>query len=218
MNNKINSYPTLAIFGGTFDPVHNGHIAVAQVLVADLGFQQVLFVPCKQQVMKGPSHAAAEQRVEMLQIVLADYPKWQLDQRELQRETPSYTLDTLHSLRQDHPHSALVFVLGVDAFNEFDRWHEWHMLFEVAHTLVIDRPDAELDLSNELMNEVLKRQVDNLCAFGQHQAGNLYFHHTNMPAISATEIRLQLEAGRGDTSHLPKKVFEYIQNHNLYSN
>ncbi len=130
----------IGILGGTFDPIHHGHLRCAQELLQDLPLDEVRLVPCRIPPHRDTPQASAEQRLRMLKAALDGAPGLTVDDRELSREGPSYTVDTLHSLRAEFGATPLCLIVGMDAFNGLDRWHRWQELIGLAHIVVAHRP------------------------------------------------------------------------------
>lgn len=137
--------PLVLCYGGTFDPVHTGHLAIARA-VRDALHADVHLLPAADPAHKGPTHADAMQRARMLELAVGDEAGLIVDQRELRRAGPSYTVDTLRELRAEFgPHAPIVWMVGGDSVFGLDTWHEWRALFEYGHVLAIDRPGAPID-------------------------------------------------------------------------
>ncbi len=205
----------IAVFGGTFDPVHKGHIAVAEDLQQKIKFSQMRFIPCKQPVLKAAAHANSVQRLAMLELALADHPDWHIDTRELDRDTPSYMIETLQSLRADLPQSPLCLVLGMDAFNQLPKWHQWQQLLTLAHIIVIKRPQHPLDQADLLKNLIKQHQTDELVLLRKLQ-GHILFLDLPPHDISSTRLRAAIAAGEDVGDQLPAPVWAYIKANKLY--
>ncbi|KGQ20718.1 Nicotinate-nucleotide adenylyltransferase [Lysobacter dokdonensis DS-58] len=137
--------PLVLCFGGTFDPVHTGHLAIARA-VRDALHADVHLLPSADPPHKGPTHASAEQRARMLDLAVEGEHGLIVDRRELRRAGPSYTVDTLRELRAEYgPHAPLVWMVGGDSVFGLDSWHRWRELFELGHLLAIDRPGSPID-------------------------------------------------------------------------
>ena len=135
----------LGILGGTFDPVHFGHLRMALDIYQHCDLQEVRLIPCKQPVytsQKNDTQANSQARLAMLRLAIADTPGLTVDERELQRETPSYTIDTLLSLRAALPQTPLCFIMGSDTLATLDTWHRWQEILDIAHLIVISRPQV----------------------------------------------------------------------------
>ena len=211
----------LALLGGTFDPVHFGHLRIASETAAALKLPEVRLIPSKTPVHRARPRASEAQRLAMLKLAVADVPGLAADDRELMRDTPSYTVLTLASLRAEFQHRPLIWLIGIDAFIHINQWHEWPRLFDLAHFVVLNRPGfAVSQVLSPVLTEVwqgrLTRTTDTL-----HETthGSIYLHTVTPQAISATEIRNTIAAGEDDTaleSLLPAPVLAYIRAHQLY--
>jgi len=201
------SFSTLAIFGGTFDPVHLGHLSVAWE-AAELLDAEVRLLPASVPPHRPAPIASAEQRVAMLRAALQGQSRLTLDIRELQRSGPSYTIDTLIELRAEQGERPLVLLIGADAFAGLPSWHRWRELFDVAHIGVLSRPGMDAVLPNELQQMVAGRRVDDATALRHKAAGKLIELTVTPLEISATRIRELLAAGRDPRYLLPAGLFD----------
>ena len=196
----------LGIFGGTFDPIHLGHLCVAweasELLDAD-----VLMMPSGIPPHRPPPIASSPQRLAMLEVALRGQSRLILDGRELARSGPSYTVDTLVELRDEHGGRPLVLLLGTDAFAGLPDWHGWHRLFELAHIGVLSRPGEQATLPEELQRETADRWVDDATSLQSAPAGQVMALSVTPLEISATRIRQLLAAGREPRYQLPSELF-----------
>jgi nicotinate-nucleotide adenylyltransferase len=197
----------LAIFGGTFDPVHLGHLSVAWE-ASELLDAEVRLLPASVPPHRPAPIASAEQRVAILSAALQGQSRLTLDTRELQRSGPSYTIDTLAELRSEQGKRPLVLLLGVDAFAGLPSWHRWRELFDVAHIAVLRRPGMVAVLSDELQLMIADRRVDDADALRHTSAGKLVELAVTPLEISATRIRELLAAERDPRYLLPAGLFE----------
>jgi len=197
----------LAIFGGTFDPVHLGHLSVAweasELLDAD-----VRLMPASVPPHRPPPAASAQQRVAMLRAALQGQSRLALDTRELEREGPSYTIDTLIELRAEQGDRPLVLLIGADAFAGLPSWHRWRELFDLAHIGVLSRPGVEAVLPDELQREIVDRRVVEAVACRHASAGKVIELAVTSLEISATRIRELLASGREPRYLLPAGLFD----------
>jgi nicotinate-nucleotide adenylyltransferase len=197
----------LAIFGGTFDPIHLGHLCVAweasELLDAD-----VLVMPSGIPPHRPSPIASAAQRLAMLRVALRDQSRLRLDARELERAGPSYTVDTVHELRTEYGSRPLVLLLGADAFAGLPGWHGWRRLFELAHIGVLSRPGEQASLSEELRRQTAGCWVDDPATLLAAPAGRLIALSVTPLEISATRIRELLAAGREPRYQLPSGLFD----------
>ena len=197
----------LAILGGTFDPVHIAHLAVAWE-AAELLDAEVRLVPAQVPPHRPPPLAAAAERVAMLRAALAGQQRIGLDLRELDRAGPSWTVDTLASLRAELGVRPLVLLVGADAFAQLDTWRRWRELFALAHVGVLSRPGGEIALGEALRQEIATRRVDDPQVLHQTPAGRVIELPVTPLDISATRIRELLADGRDPRYLLPAGVFD----------
>jgi nicotinate-nucleotide adenylyltransferase len=199
----------LAIFGGTFDPVHLGHLCVAweasELLDAD-----VLMMPSGIPPHRPPPIASAEKRVAMLKVALRDQSRLILDTRELARSGPSYTVDTMTELRREQGDRPLILLLGADAFAGLPGWHGWQKLFELAHIGVLSRPGEQALFPQALMDVTDGRWVKSAAGLAAQPSGRLIALSVTPLEISATRIRELLAAGREPRYQLPSGLFDDV--------
>ena len=212
---------SLAIFGGTFDPVHWGHLRIASEAAAALKLPEVRLIPSKAPVHREAPGATGEQRLAMLRLAVKEVPGLAVDDRELTRDTPSYAVLTLESLRVEFPLRPLIWLIGVDAFVHINQWYEWPRLFDLAHFVVLNRPGFAVSQAlspslNAVWHGRLTRSADMLT---HTTHGSIYLQTVTPQAISATSIRNTIAAGATDDTllpFLPKPVLAYIRAHQLY--
>ena len=197
----------LALFGGTFDPVHLGHLSVAWE-ATELLDAEVRLLPASVPPHREAPVASAAQRVAILRAALQGQSRLTLDTRELDRAGPSWTIDTLHELRAEQGERPLVLLLGADAFAGLATWHRWHELFDVAHIGVLSRPGVSARLPDELEREVADRRVAEASDLRALPAGKVIELAVTPLEISATRIRELLAAGRDPRYLLPCGVFD----------
>lgn len=212
----------LACYGGSFDPVHLGHLAIARAVRDGLD-AEVALVPAADPPHKDGTHAAAGFRADMLALAIAGEPRLRVDRRELERDGPSYTVDTLRLVRAGQgPHRPLAWVVGGDSVLQLDRWHRWRELFAHAHLLAVARPGAPLDEDTIAARApAVQRQLGfrrrPARALAETPAGG--FAVLELPQLrpeSSTGVR-NLIAGGGDwTALLPPAVAGFIRDHRLY--
>ena len=206
----------IGILGGTFDPIHKGHLEIAEHAHQVFNFDRILFIPCKRPLLKDIPKASQEARIAMLQCALAPYPFFQYDLRELNRKTPSYTIETAKTLRKDFPNHPLVLILGYDLLSTLHQWHQWGSLLKYTHLLVIHRPLAQQPLLPIVRTFIEKHTTNDPKRFHQKINGNIFFESTFISPISSTEIRTHLKQGKNVEHWLPSQVADYIKMHGLY--
>ncbi len=197
----------LAIFGGTFDPIHLGHLCVAWE-ASELLDAEVLIMPSGMPPHRPPPIASAEQRVAMLRVALRDQSRLVLDARELARSGSSYTVDTMVELRAEHGERPLILLLGADAFAGLPSWQGWRRLFELAHIGVLSRPGEQALLPDELKQETHHRWLEAPAALRSLPSGKLIALSVTPMEISATRIRELIAAGREPRYQLPSGLFD----------
>jgi nicotinate-nucleotide adenylyltransferase len=216
----------VALLGGSFDPVHQGHVALAEFFAKLLRPDQLRIVPAGQPWQKTTGLQASDaDRVAMLELAFAQavFPagmdRVTIDLQEIERKGPTYTIDTLRQVRAEiGAQASLVFLMGADQLQGLDTWREWRTLFELAHIGVAARPGYQLDdaaMPPAVAEELARRRAapDQLCAA---PAGLVCVVHTLAVDISATQIREALSSGGDANSFLAPVVLDYIQQHNLY--
>ncbi|ODN66027.1 nicotinate-nucleotide adenylyltransferase [Methylophaga muralis] len=209
-----NNYDAIGILGGTFDPVHFGHLRSALEVCLQLNLDHVRLLPCAEPPHRQATMASAEVRRLMLELAVKSVPQLIVDDRELQRDGPSFTVDTLLSLRQEFKDNPLFLILGTDAFRGLATWSRWQQILSLAHIVVVQRPDETLDLQEELQNwyqQNLAQTTDRYLA-----AGKIWPLTVTSLAISATQIRQDLLAANPVNFLLPESVIAVIEQLGLY--
>lgn len=206
----------VGIFGGTFDPIHIGHLRLAIELKQQLALDEMYLVPCYLPPHRATPGANATQRVEMLQLAVQDCPDLQIDMRELQRDKPSYTVDTLTELRAElGAQASVVLCMGMDSFCSLDSWYEWQQLIRLAHIVVVERPGYELPAFGPVA-ELVRRHRAEIDVIHTAAAGAVVIVASRLLPISATEIRAQVRVGQSPQFLLPDAVLKYIHSQQLY--
>jgi nicotinate-nucleotide adenylyltransferase len=203
----------IGVYGGSFDPVHCGHLRTALEVKEIFALEQLRLLPCYQSPLKSGTYASAIQRQALLQAAIHDVPGIICDSRELDRPGPSYMVDTLASLRAEFPLCPLLLFIGTDAFNQLPRWHKWQQLFDFAHIVVMTRPALHALPLNDFL---AARQVMTAQPLTEALAGRLFFQAVTQLDISATAIRALIAQGRNPQFLLPETVMAYIRDHQLY--
>ena len=207
----------MGVFGGTFDPIHYGHLRTAFEMLQVLRFDEVRFIPCGDPPHRGTTFASASERLRMVELATAGQNGFVVDDRELRRQGPSYSIDTLLSLREEFVDRALGLIVGMDAFLGLRGWHRWAELLDVAHIIVAHRPGwkaPDMGPLGEMITEFGTHRVDDL-----HTAphGRVHIHAVTQLEISSTEIRELVAAGRDPRFLLPDSVRDEIAGSGCYA-
>jgi nicotinate-nucleotide adenylyltransferase len=212
----------LGILGGTFDPIHNGHLELARELTAALPLSAVRFIPAGAPPHRAPPVASPAERLAMAELAVAGHSRLEVDAREIARAGPSYTVLTLEELRNEAPSRPLALIVGADAFLGLPAWHRWRELFDLAHVVVVARPGVEFDLDRApaLLPEWERRYVRDPHALFAAQAGTILVQPVTPHDVSASSIRAHLARGAAGVSAvrglLPPAVLAYIERNQLY--
>lgn len=196
----------IGIFGGTFDPVHYGHLQPVQDVYESLGLEKVLFIPNNIPPHRAQPVLGAAQRVELLQLALVGREGFELDLRELTRSGPSYMVDTLISLQQDYPGQTLLLIIGMDALAGLTGWSRWQQLFDLCHIVVTTRPGHELP--SGLDEEITSRLTEDAGHLAMSPAGRILLKSASLLDISSSEIRRRTEAGDTASDLMPEAVYQ----------
>ena len=203
----------IGIYGGTFNPVHYGHLRTGLEVLELFELQQLRLIPCRIPAHREQPDVKPEQRLAMLQLACVDTPGFYVDRRELDRDGPSYMVDTLRSLQDEYPDDSLILFIGTDAFAGLSRWHEWQQLFDYAHIVVMTRPQHDMP---ELAEFLQQRLCSDKKLLSQQYAGLLLFQAVTALDISATAIRGLIARGRNPKFLLPDAVIAFIRQQQLY--
>ncbi len=212
----------LGLFGGTFDPVHFGHLRLAEESIGHLGLGGVRWIPAGQPPHRGAPQVTADQRLEMVRRSTAGNERFSVDASEVEAAAPSYTVHTLERLRRElGATQSLVLLVGADAFAGLASWHRWADIFSLAHVAVSHRPGFPVEtgsLPQELASQFNARRLSDAGSLKDAPAGGIVTFAMTQLAISATQIRKLLANGLSARYLLPDSVLDYIQTHSLYRN
>ena len=219
----MSSSAPIGVLGGTFDPIHFGHVRLAEELAGTLRLAQVCLVPSGTPPHRTAPAVAAEHRLAMVRLAAAGNARFKVDDREVRRAGPGYTFDTLAGLRAESGDARpLVLLVGADAFLEFATWHRWHEIFGLAHVAIAHRPGFPVERWAERMPQPLAREysarlAQQPLAVHLSPAGGIVIVPFTALDISATAIRDILRAGASPRYLLPDAVLDYIQSNRLYT-
>ena len=206
----------IGIFGGTFDPIHYGHLRTAFEMLQALDLGEVRFIPSGDPPHRGQTYASTAQRLEMVRLATADQPGFVVDGRELDRDGPSYTVDTLTSLRAEHGATPIGLILGMDAFLGLAAWHRWQDILGLAHVIVAHRPGwkaPDIGPLGDLIADCGTHKIDDLHATAH---GRVHIHAVTQLEISSSEIRELVVAGRDPRFLMPDAVRNLIAESECY--
>lgn len=207
------------VFGGTFDPVHLGHLNSAQELAQVMGYQRLILMPCGDAYHKGGNTSSAKHRLAMLNLAVQEINKspagtiLQVDDRETRRQGATYTVDTLQALRDElGPDAHLVWVMGTDAAQGLHQWHDWQRMFELANIIVVAR-------NGEVFHPTHVWPASHVEDIKQFKGQSHGVYHTvclTPVDISSSDIRLALQSSKSVENHVPQTILNYVEQHGLY--
>ena len=209
----------IGLLGGTFNPIHLGHLRMAQELADALNLDEVRFIPSATPPHKAAPELSAIQRAEMVRIAIANNPLFKLDTRELERNGASYTIDTLISLRGELGASvALCLIMGSDAFIQLNTWARWQELLNYCHIILVQRPNMpkQPNLAIELATLLEENYTENIADLTQKPAGYIHMQAITALQISSTVIRAKLKINHSIRYLVTESVLEYINLNDLY--
>lgn len=207
----------IGIFGGTFDPIHNGHLRLAIELYERLNLAQVRLILSACPPHKQPN-VTSRQRLQMVQAAVNGIQGLAVDERELQQQGFSYTINTLNSLRKDYSNYSLGLILGMDSFLSLPSWYKWENIIDLAHIIVVNRGQFNLPISSPMHSFLHGHQTDNFKDLTNQIAGKIWFQKIPTLNISATQIRDLIIAKKNPSCLIPAAVLDIINTQQLYGN
>lgn len=207
----------IGIFGGTFDPIHYGHLRTAFELIQALRLSEVRFMPAGDPPHRDITVASPELRLQMVKAAIGQQPGFNVDDREMRRAGPSYSVDTLAELRAEMPERSICLIVGMDAFLGLPKWHQWQQILKFAHLIVAHRPGwraPTMGPLGELLVDGGTGRVDDL---HENTAGRIFIHAVTQLEISSTEVRKLIALGRDPRYLMPDAVRDIIQQSGCYS-
>jgi nicotinate-nucleotide adenylyltransferase len=207
----------MGIFGGTFDPIHYGHLRTAFEMLQALRFDEVCFMPCGSPPHRESPVANAELRLQMVRVATAGQRGFVVDDRELLREGPSYSVDTLTALRDEFPQRPLALFIGMDAFLGLPKWYQWREILPLAHIVIAHRPGWRAPDVGPLGELLANRGTHRIDDMHQAKSGHIYIHDVTQLEISSSEIRELVAAGRDPRFLMPDGVRDVIEQSGCYA-
>lgn len=214
MNQQVAS--PLGVFGGTFDPIHYGHLRTAFEMLQSLRFGEVSFIPCGDPPHRGATCANADLRLAMVRAAADGQRGFSVDDRELLRAGPSYTVDTLSALRSEFPLRSIALIIGMDAFLGLPKWHKWREILPLAHIVVAHRPGwraPDMGALGDMLADCGTHRINDL---HKTRSGHIFVHDVTQLEISSTEIREMIAAGRDPRFLMPDAVRQVIEESGCY--
>ncbi|QIZ77584.1 nicotinate-nucleotide adenylyltransferase [Ferrimonas lipolytica] len=206
----------LGLFGGTFNPVHNGHLRCALEVQRGLELDRVDLLPNAIPPHKTSPGVSAEQRLAMVELACANHPQLTVDGRELNRLGNSYTVDTLAEIKAQQPQAQLHFIIGMDSLLNFHQWHQYQQILEFTHLIVCHRPGHQLHPSSTAAALLEKHQRHSVKALQQHASGGIFLFAATQLDIASSALREQMANGQAADFLLPPQVVDYIEQNQLY--
>ncbi len=207
----------IGVFGGTFDPVHYGHLRTAFELWQLLRLAEVRFLPTGNPPHRDQPLAGAELRLRMVRAAVAGQPAFTVDDREIRRSGVSYSVDTLAELRAEYPRRSLCLLLGMDAFLGLPHWHRWRELLELAHIVVAHRPGWKAPTMGPLGEVMVDHGTGSIRELHERSAGRIYVHAVTQLEISSTELRQLIVSGLDPRYLVPDEVRRILLDSECYS-
>ncbi len=207
----------IGIYGGTFDPIHYGHLRTALELLAVLGLAEVRFVPSANPPHRAAPMTAAAVRLQMVEAAIRGVTGFVADRREIERDGPSYTVDTLASLRAEYSTRPLCLLLGMDAFLGLPQWHRWRELLELAHIVIAHRPGWSAPATGVLGELVGAHRAASAVDLAAAPAGRIFVHAVTQLEISSTDLRASIRAGCDPMFLMPDSVRQIIMETECYA-
>ncbi len=214
----------IGIFGGTFNPIHAGHLKAAKDVQEKFKLKRILFIPSYIPPHKETSEVASPQhRLQMVKLATSLYPRFVPSALEIEAKGKSYSIFTLEKVKKLYPEAFIFFILGIDAFLEIDTWKDYHKVLEQCFFIVISRPGYELKEAKEILGGRYKSRMyeaSELCSLKEEvfSSFKIFLFDINSLEVSSTEIRSRIKQGRSIRGMMPEAVEEYIYRHRLYRN
>jgi nicotinate-nucleotide adenylyltransferase len=207
----------MGIFGGTFDPIHYAHLRTAFELQQALRLKEIRFLPAGNPPHRDQPMADAQLRLEMVKLAVADQPGFVVDDREVRKEGPSYSVETLGELRHEYPDRSLCLIVGMDAFLSLPKWHQWRELLQLAPLVVAHRPGWRAPGMGPLGELLVDRGTGRIGDLHEQRAGCIYIHAVTQLEISSTEVRQLIAMGRDPRFLMPDSVRKLILDTGCYA-
>jgi len=206
----------IGIFGGTFDPIHLGHINIAEQCVKQLQLDKLYFMPCATPAHKSKSNVSAKHRANMVNLAIKDNNSFALDDRELKRTGASYSVLSLRELKQEFTEKSILFLIGMDSLNTLSRWYHWQEITQLCHLIICKRPGQTFSPSQETQTYLNQSTTTDNSDLNKYKSGKAFFLDTPEIDIASTQIRSHLNESDLINQLMHKDVIDYIKQNNLY--
>ncbi len=203
----------IGLFGGSFDPVHRGHLLAAQSVQQQLSLDSLVWLPAAQSPFKAAPASPDRHRIAMLRLAIEAYPQFKLDTRELLRSGPSYSIDTLSEIVAEQPQNHYYLLMGVDAWVGFEQWYRWQSIVDLCNLVVVTRPAYERPL---LSSGWQKKCISRVEDIRSRKTGGVIFLSVPESPAASSDIRQRLQHGKPVDGLLSPQVQSYIAEHGLY--
>ena len=208
----------IGILGGTFDPIHYGHLRPAREVQQALALGQVRLIPAGEPPHRAAPKADAKQRLQMVERAIVEYPKFVVDDREIRHAGLSYTVETLESLRTEHGERPLCLIMGIDTFLDLESWHRWQQIPEMAHIVIMQRPGWSVNSidTSALPKWTTRRLAPDAQTLSNSKFGRILLKMVTPQDISASRVRAAIARGESVRAWIPPAVLDYIRAERLY--
>jgi nicotinate-nucleotide adenylyltransferase len=206
----------IGILGGTFDPIHYGHLKIAEHIIEKLPLCEIRFLPNQIPPHRALPHASLSDRIKMIELAIKENPNFKLDLTEANRPGPSYMVDTLKIIQKENPSTSLALILGADAFSHFNTWHRYSEILNCAHLIIVNRPDLTVVEEAWLKDLLEKHLISDFHELTKKPAGFIYEYKITPIAFSSSALRERILQGKSIEDGLPPQIIDYIRSHHLY--
>lgn len=206
----------IGILGGTFDPIHYGHLKIAEQIIEKLPLCEIRFLPNQIPAHRALPHASLSDRIKMIELAIKENPNFKLDLTEANRPGPSYMVDTLKILQEENPSASLALILGADVFSHFNTWHRYAEILNYAHLIIVNRPHL-LEAKESWLKDLFdKHLISDFHDLIKKPAGFIYECKISPIPFSSTTLREKIAKGKPIENELPSAILDYIHSHDLY--
>jgi len=213
----MSSNYSIGVFGGTFDPIHYGHLRASHEILHALKLNEIRFIPCGNPCHRDHVFTDAELRLQMVKMAIKDQKNFLIDDREVRQKELSYSIDTLISLREAYRNSSLCLIIGLDVFLNLHKWHRWMEILDFAHIIIAHRPGWSIPRSGILADLIKSKGTNDIKELHITTHGSIYIQAITQMEISSTEIRNSIAKGLDLNFLVPKSVIDIIKEFNLYT-